>query len=510
MKRFQRFKGRSKVQNLLPFPTYMSPRTSSFIPTTLKIIALLILTTALCAQDRASGRNSESHQVNQPNIVFIIADDLTFTDISSYGGKNVQTPNIDSIGEEGMRFTRCFQASAMCSPTRHNIYTGLYPVKSGAYPNSTLAYDGTKSVAHYLGEAGYRVGISGKLHIWPQSVFPFEYLNRQIADPDPDANENDPNLTAVEAFLSSDSDQPSCTFICYNEPHTPWDRGDASQFDPAALELPPYFVDTTTTRKHLADYYAEVKYLDDRVGDVINLIDRLGMRENTLLIFVSEQGMAMPFAKWTCYDQGLQAAFVARWPGKITPGSVTDAMIEYVDILPTFIEAAGATPSSILDGQSFLPVLLGARNHHKDYVYGLQTTRGISNGSDHYGIRSIRSHKYKLLINLTPDVPFKNNLTENKGGWTEFWPTWVEAANRDEFAKKTTQRYQWRPHEELYDIENDPFELNNLAEDKKFQSIKKDLRLRLIRWMDEQGDLGQDTEIAALDRTFKKGGTAQR
>ena len=448
-----------------------------------------------------------AHASNQPNIVFIIADDLTFTDVSCYGGTNVDTPNIDSIGADGIRFTRCFQASAMCSPTRHNIYTGLYPVKSGAYPNSTLAYEGTKSVAHYLGDAGYRVGITGKLHIWPESVFPFEYLSR---DANPDGNDNDPRLDAVEAFLSRDSNQPSCTFICYNEPHTPWNRGDASQFDPDALELPPYFVDTPTTRKHMADYYAEVKYLDDRVGDVIALIDRLGMRDNTLLIFVSEQGIAMPFAKWTCYDQGLQAAFVARWPGKIAPGSVSDAMIEYTDILPTFIDAAGGRPSPELDGRSFLPVLLGARKHHKDYVYGLQPTRGISNGSDHYGIRSIRSEKYKLLINLSPDVPFQNNLTENKGGWTEFWPTWVEAANTDDFAKQTTRRYQWRPAEELYDVENDPYELNNLAADKQYQAIKKDLRLRLLRWMDEQGDLGQETELAALNRTFKKGGTAQR
>ena len=443
--------------------------------------------------------SAKIHAAEQPNIVFIIADDLTFTDISSYGGKNVDTPHIDSIGKEGMRFTRCFQASAMCSPTRHNIYTGLYPVKSGAYPNSTLAYEGTKSVAHYLGEAGYRVALTGKRHIWPPEVFPFEYLGA-----------GEPDLEALETFLARDKTQPSCAFVCYNEPHTPWTKGDASQFDPDELELPPYFVDTPTTRKHLVDYYAEVKHLDDSVGDVIALIDRLGMRDNTLLIFVSEQGMAMPFAKWTCYDQGLQAAFVARWPGKIKAGSVSNAMVEYVDLLPTFIEAAGATPSPVLDGESFLPVLLGARDHHKDYVYALQTTRGINNGSDHYGIRSIRSHKYKLLINLSPDVPFQNNLTENKGGWTEFWPTWVEAAKTDAFAKQTTQRYQWRPAEELYDIENDPYELNNLADEKKHQAVKKDLRLRLLRWMDEQGDLGQDTEMAALERTFKAGGTAQR
>jgi N-sulfoglucosamine sulfohydrolase len=436
--------------------------------------------------------------VDRPNIVFIIADDLTHRDVSCYGGENVATPNIDSIAEEGMRFTRCFQAAPMCSPTRHNIYTGLYPVKSGAYPNSTLAKDGIKSVVHYLGALGYRVGLTGKRHIQPQSVFPFDYLSK----------EGDPDLAALETYLAKDNNQPSCTFICFNEPHTPWTKGDAAAFDPAKLVLPPYFVDTKETRKQLVNYYAEVKDLDNSVGQVIGLLDKLKMRENTLLIFVSEQGIAMPFAKWTCYDNGLQSAFVARWPGMIKPGSVSEAMIEYVDVLPTFIEVAGGEPVEVLEGNSLLPVLLGQRNHHKDYVYALQTTRGITNGSDHYGVRSIRSSRYKLIINLTPEVPFKNNLTENKGGWTSFWPTWVEAAKTDTFAKETTSRYQWRPAEELYDIVNDPYEFNNLAGEKRWKAEKTDLRLRLLRWMDEQGDLGQETEMAALSRTFKPGGTA--
>ena len=436
----------------------------------------------------------------QPNIIFIIADDLTFRDLSCYGGVNVETPHIDSLADEGMQFSRCFQASAMCSPTRHNIYTGLYPVKSGAYPNSTLAYEGTKSVVHYLGDLGYRVGLTGKRHIYPESVFPFKYLNPA----------GDPDLDALEAFLGRNSDQPSCTFVCFNEPHTPWTKGDASAFDPDKLVLPPTFVDTAVTRKHLVDYYAEVKHLDDQVGKVIALIDRLDMRDNTLLIFVSEQGIAMPFAKWTCYDAGLQSAFLARWPDVIEAGSVSDAMIEYVDILPTFIDVAGGQPASVLEGESFLPVLLGQRSRHKNYVYALQTTRGITNGSNHYGIRSIRSDRYRYTVNLTPETPFQNNLTENKGGWTEFWPTWEEAAHTDTFARDTVHRYQWRPAEELYDIVDDPFELNNLAEHKNRKAIKNDLRLRLLRWMDEQGDMGQETEMAALSRTFKAGGTAKR
>ncbi|MCZ6672572.1 MAG: sulfatase [Verrucomicrobia bacterium] len=452
---------------------------------------LLIVPIALVAW--ALSAKAENH--NQPNILFILADDLTFRDIGCYGSENVETPHIDSLAENGMRFTRCFQAAPMCSPTRHNIYTGLYPVKTGAYPNATWAKDGTKSVAHYLKEAGYRVGLTGKRHIAPEEVFPFDYLSES----------NDPDMAALEEFLTRDKEQPSCTFLCFNEPHTPWTLGDPSIYDPETIKLPPYFVDTQVTRKHMVNYYAEVKHLDDSVGKVTALLDKLNLTDNTVLVFASEQGNAMPFAKWTCYDSGLQSALIARWPGKITLGSKTDAMVEYVDILPTFLEIAGVSSMDVLDGESFVPVLFGKRQHHKKYVYALQTTRGITNGSEHYGIRSIRSERFKFILNLTPEATFQNNLTENKGGWTEFWPTWVKAAQSDTFAKETIHRYQHRPSEELYDIVEDPYEFNNLAEQGKYKTIKKDLRLRLLRWMDEQGDLGQATEMDAMNHTNKPG-----
>ena len=125
-----------------------------------------------------------------PNIVFINADDLTHTDLSVYGGQ-AHTPNFDRLAKEGMRFTQCFQAAPMCSPTRHNLYTGLYPVKSGAYPNHTFAKDGTKSIVHYLQPLGYRVALSGKTHVAPRTVFPFEYSGKS----------NNPDMEAIDQLL---------------------------------------------------------------------------------------------------------------------------------------------------------------------------------------------------------------------------------------------------------------------------------------------------------------------
>ncbi len=431
----------------------------------------------------------------KPHIVFILADDLTFRDLGCYGSPNVATPNIDRLAEEGLRFRQCFQAAPMCSPTRHNLYTGLYPVKSGAYPQATWVYPGVQSIAHFLRPLGYRVALTGKRHVLPPESFPFDYLDE----------DTDPDLAAVEAYLAAEPGRPGCVFLCFREPHTPWSKGDRSVIDPGKLTLPPNVVDTPETRRRLVEYYAEIADLDASVGRVIALLERLGLAENTLLIFAGEQGNVLPFAKWTCYDSGLQSALIARWPGVVAPGGVTDALVEYVDVVPTLIEVAGGVAMDFLDGRSFLPVLRGEAARHKDVVFGIQTTRGITNGSEHYGIRSVRSDHYKFILNLTPEVPFANNITNLKGAWSSYWRTWLDAAKTDGHARFLVDRYQHRPAEELYDIRADPYELKNLADNPGLTGIKQELRATLLAWMESQGDQGQATERVADRRSIKTG-----
>jgi len=421
----------------------------------------------------------------KPNFLFIIADDCTFRDIGCYGGQ-AHTPNIDKLATEGMRFTHCFQAAPMCSPTRHNIYTGLYPVKSGAYPNHTFVKEGTKSAAHYLNPLGYRVALSGKKHINPPEAFPFEYSS----------NGNNPDLEVIDTFLAEckQKETPFCLLACSNEPHSPWNKGDPSRYDAAQLELPPYFVDTAETRANMVNYLAEITYYDWQVGECLALLDKYELAENTLVIVVSEQGSSFPFGKWTCYDIGLQSAFIARWPGKIKPGTVSDALIEYVDVLPTYIEAAtGKTPSG-LDGKSLLPVLRGTKKQHKDYVFGEMTTRGINNGSDYFGIRSIRSRRFKYIWNFTPEIQFQNAATNSS-----IFQSWQDKAATDPDAADKVSRYQHRPGEELYDMTTDWYEWNNLADNPDYAQVKADLRERLLAWMDAMGDKGQQTELEALE-----------
>jgi uncharacterized sulfatase len=428
-----------------------------------------------------------------PNFLLIIADDCTYRDLGVYGGQ-AKTPHLEKLAGEGMKFTRCFQAAPMCSPTRHALYTGLYPVKSGAYPNHTMAFDWVRSIAHYLQSTGYTTHLSGKTHISPRSVFPFKYSMR--------AGDGDPDPAAFSAALrhSAETKQPFLFIAASNEPHGPWNKGDPSQYPPESLRLPPVLVDTLETRDGFSRYLAEITDFDSQVGELVGLLDQSPHRDNTLVIVLSEQGNGLPFAKWTCYDAGLASACIARWPGKVMPGSVSDALVEYVDVVPTFLEAAGVARPGILDGRSFVPVLTGAAATHKTHVFGLQTTRGVTGGSESYGIRSVRDARYRYIRNLTPEATFKNSVTS--GQPFKSWKKKAEAG--DSQAQRLVHDYQHRPAEELFDCETDPWNRTNLAGDPSFSGQLAELRARLETWMKQQGDEGQPTEMKAFERMPKK------
>lgn len=459
----------------MPSAKTITQTSSLFLSVAFLVISCLISSSA-CA---------DPIEQNRPNIVFIMADDCTFRDLGCYGGQ-AATPHLDTLASEGMKFANCFQAAPMCSPTRHNLYTGLYPVKSGAYPNHTFASDDVKSIVHYLQPLGYRVALSGKTHISPKSVFPFEYSSK---------NKN-PDIDAINALMSesAESKTPFCVFACSNEPHSPWDKGDASRYPPAKVKLPPYIIDTPEVRSDFSNYLAEITYYDAQVGEILKSLEKYDLVDNTLVMVVSEQGNGFPFAKWTCYDNGLQSAMIVRWPGRVPEGVVTNATVEYVDVLPTFVQAAGGQPASVLDGRSFLPVLSGETDQHKEYTYGIMTTRGIINGSDAYPIRSIRSSRYRLILNLNYESKFTNAITRGK-----VHDSFVRAARTDPEASRLVQLYSYRPAVELFDVVADPLNMTNLADDPSHKLVIADLRSRLESWMKDQGDDGLATELKAKD-----------
>jgi N-sulfoglucosamine sulfohydrolase len=434
----------------------------------------------------------------KPNLVLIVADDCTYLDLGIYGGQ-AKTPNLNRLAEQGMQMSRCFQAAPMCSPTRHNLYTGIYPVKSGAWPNHTNVYSGTKSIAHYLKAAGYRVALSGKTHIAPRASFPFEYSQ--------EFNQADPAIAkpypAIEKLLvySKKSGTPFCLIACSDEPHEPYTKGDTSVYDPASLKLPPSFVDTPVTREKYSKYLAEITYFDAQCGALFALLDKHDLTKNTMVMVVSEQGSTFPFAKWTCYEMGLASGMIVKWPGKIKPGSKSNALVEYVDVTPTFLDAAALKTPETMDGRSFLPVLTGKDTEHKKYTYGIQTTRGIIAGSENYAVRSAGTKTHRYIRNLNHTEPFKNQVTLVNAKNDNLWATWLQKGKAgDQHALDMTKRYQYRPAEELYDVVNDPHCLINLIDDPQLKEIQNDLSARLDAWMESQGDKGLATEALAVSR----------
>ncbi len=455
----------------------------------------LFLTVLVAAGIGAAAEQPNAGRPNagRPNIVVLLADDQTWSDSGAYGNPDVPTPNIDRLASEGMLFTRAFTRTAMCSPTRQQLYTGLYPVRSGAYPNHSIVRDGTKSMVHYFDALGYRVGLAGKSHVGPADSFPFEMLGDMKAE----EVGSDPGLAAAQAFMVLDKSQPFFLIMASHDPHAPLTQGDASQFDRAKLTLPPYFVDTPETRDTLARYYAEITHFDGQVGTLLDALDKAKLTDDTLVIYTSEQGSQLPFGKWTLYDTGLHTAFVVRWPGHVEAGSRTDAMVQYVDVVPTLLQVAGGEPAANLDGLSFFDVLTGERTAHRAYVFGVHTNRGIISGVD-YPIRSVRGVRYKLILNLMPEATYQNITTVPPQN--AVFASWqAKAASGDAHAAARVEAYLHRPAAELYDTWNDPLEMNNLAGKRSLRNEELVLSLELETWMRDQGDQGIVTEKQAED-----------
>jgi uncharacterized sulfatase len=422
-----------------------------------------------------------------------MADDCTFHDLGVYGGQ-AKTPNMDKLAGEGMKFNRCFQATAMCAPTRQNLLTGIYPVKNGAYANHSQSFEYIKSIVHYLQLVDYRVALTGKRHIGPESVYPFIYSEKT----------DDPDFEFIKTFIDEYliNNQPFCLYAMCSSPHVPWTYGDTTKYPVDKIILPPYLINTKETRKAFSMYLAEISYFDQQVGKIMQLLDKPKIKENTILIVLSEQGSLFPFEKWTCYDAGLQSALIVRYPGKIAAGSETDAMVEYVDIMPTMLDIAGIQSVGEFDGKSFKNVLYGISNEHKKYVFGIQTTRGINEATQAFGIRSIRNDSLKYILNLFPENQFENALLMNPDEWSPtrqsylWWmKSWREEAQKSRKAQLIFERYQNRPVIELYHIINDPYELVNLALLPEYEKEMDILHHKLMVWMKSQEDEGRATEL---------------
>ncbi len=433
---------------------------------------------------------------DNPNVVFILADDMSRDTWGAYGGKECMTPNIDRLAKDGARFDRAYCTVAMCAPFRQELYSGRSPWRTGTLPNHSKSVAGTKSVVHYLKPLGYRVALLGKSHVGPNECYPFE----RLGDVSKKVNANPETLTKARAFLDDckKSDNPFCLFIGSHDSHAPFTTGDTSAYDAKKLTVPPYWVDTPQLREEMVKYYAEITNFDNLVGMMRKELEKRKLWDNTIFMVCSEQGTQLPFAKWTCYDNGLRTGFIMRWAGVTRPGSAVKDLVSTADVTPTLVEAAGGTlEPGACDGMSFLPLLRGKElEQPRKYVFGAFTNcRIIDNRERVYPIRSIRDRQFSLIYNpnhesITSNVSLSQALKmiqeQNAGSKSlNLAASWVPRAKKDNRAKALVHKLHHRPEYELYDLSKDPFELENKADDpshkKTLARLKKALHAKLTK-----------------------------
>lgn len=415
----------------------------------------------------------------KPNIVFFIADDLSIRDTSVYGSTDVRTPNLQRLSATGMTFDRAFVASPSCAPSRAAFLTGLMPARNGAEPNHSKPRADIKTLPAYLHEHGYEVVAIGKVgHYGFVKDYGFDYVSHY------EYHDDECIPAAVDYLKARTSKKPLAFFVGTNWPHVPWPK-EGTGYNPATLKLPPSQVDTPQTRQWRTRYYAAVSKFDTDLGKIYDTVHaRLG--SNTFFLQSSDHGAQWPFGKWNLYDEGTHVPMIASWPGVIKSGTRNKAMVSWIDILPTLIEVAGGKPPATLDGRSFLPVLRGQTQTHRTRIF---TTHSGDGNMNVYPTRSVRTGRWKYILNLHPEFAFTTHVDRNaNNGDGNYWSSWEVAAKTNPHAATIIHRYHERPSEELYDLDADPNELNNLAALPTHAKTKADLRRELEQWMNSEGD----------------------
>ncbi len=412
-----------------------------------------------------------------PDIVVYLADDLSAADLELYGGTNIQTPAIDRLAAEGMTFNRSFVASPSCAVSRAALLTGLMPARNGAQENHSYPREDVLRLPTVLNELGYQTAAFGKVaHLRSAPDYHFDVH---------DGEKDIPELRkTVKAFLETRADErPLALFVGVSDPHVPWPS--ESTVDAEKMSLPPQLLDTPRTRVQRSRYLQEVKDLDAYLGELRDLTDK-HLSKDRLFVFSSDHGAQFPFGKWCLYDEGIRVPLIVTRPGKIKASSRTEAMVSWVDILPTLIEIGGGKVPPDLDGRSFASVLDGKTNAHRKRIF---TTHSGDRMMNVYLSRSIRTDRYKFIWNPNPDFAFTTHidllLRETSG---DYFKQWTEAAKTDQHAAKVLARYHGRPEYELFDLQEDPGELTNLAGDPTLADVQQSLNDELSSWIKEQGD----------------------
>lgn len=424
------------------------------------------------------------------NVVLLIADDLGL-DLGCYGNTAIRTPNLDRLAKRGVRFAKAYATVSSCSPSRASIYTGLYTHQNGQYglqhpPHSQHTHAWVMSLPRLLRVAGYYTGIIGKIHVGPQAVYNWDAeitkgTGRNVAAIAQRARE----------FISDAGKRPFFLVVGYIDPHRAKVGFDNDKFakdpaevryDPQKVIVPPHLPDNPEVRQDLAEYYQSATRLDRGIGLFLKMLEDTGQLDNTLIIFISDNGIPFPGAKTTLYEAGVHLPMIVAGP-TVPAGRTNQAMVSFIDIAPTVLEWCKAKgPSSYkLPGKSLLPILNDDQPKGWDTVFGSHQMHEITMA---YPMRSIttRTHKYIVNLDNEKEFPFASDL------WGS--PSWqsVRSGNLKILGQRSVADFLHRPKEELFDLANDPHEMKNVTADSANAAVLTELRRRLRDWQQETND----------------------
>jgi N-sulfoglucosamine sulfohydrolase len=429
------------------------------------------------------------------NVVLFVTDDQG-QDAGCYGNPVIKTPNLDALAADGTRFTHAYCTTASCSPSRSVILTGLFNHANGQYGleharHHFRSFENVKSLPVRLSKAGYRTARIGKFHVAPETVYRFDEKRP--------GNPRNPVAMAERCreLIEAASDRPFFLYFCTADPHRGGGVADEIagrpdrfgnrplgqsypgvepvHYDPAEVIVPPFLPDTTACRGELAQYYESVSRADAGLGRLIEILKRAGKYDETLIIYIADNGIPFPGAKTTAYEPGLRLPCVVRNPKARKQGVVSRAMVSWVDITPTILDFASVEPAGNgeLHGRSFLPILEEEQPTGWNEVFASHTFHEVTM---YYPMRVVRSGRHKLIWNIAHGLPFPFA--------SDLWnsATWQDAYRGGEnapYGKRTIKSFVQRPQFELFDLERDPDELHNLATEEQHSQILTNMKGKL-------------------------------
>lgn len=442
------------------------------------IIALTVFASLIAASQPAVCEE-------RPNILVLIADDAGM-DFGCYGNSGIQTPHIDSLAATGLRVENAFLTASHCSPSRTSMISGQFAHTIGTENLNDQIDASIATVPEYLREQGYFTGLVLKDHMdWKNRAQRFHWYDEGWPFYKTHAIEWEQTaVSRFEKFLDLADERPFFMWFGFVDPHREYgDHPIPKVNDPAAVTVPPYLVDDQATRRDLADYYDEITRLDGHVGGIVELLKSRGQLENTLIVFLSDNGMPFPRAKATVYDAGIQTPLVLSWPGKIRPGSVLrEQLVSVIDLAPTLLDVAGIRKPDQMYGESLLPLLLGHNQNGREYVFAERHWHGTD---EH--LVAIRSRTHKLIYTVE-----HAQWPLGTGSDVYTSPSWYALKDRQRRGALTPAQARLfempRAQLELYDLQQDPHELVNLADRPESLPRVREMLAELQQWRRATGD----------------------